>query len=58
MNPHKKKSQGVRSGDLGARNEAPGLLSRRDLSLVKVEIHSENVEHPGANGAELRPVGK
>ena len=24
----------------------------------EVEIHSENVEHPGANGVELRPVGK
>ena len=33
-----------------ARTEAPGLLSRRDLSIVEVEIHSQNVEHPGANG--------
>jgi len=26
---------------LGARTEAPGLLSRRNLSVVEVEIHSE-----------------
>jgi len=42
----------------GARTEAPGLLCRRDLSIVEVEIHSENVEYPGANGVELRSVGK
>jgi len=35
----------------GARTEAPGLLSRCDLSIVEVEIHSENVEHPGAISA-------
>ena len=29
----------------GARTEAPGLLYR-DLSIVELEIHSENVEHP------------
>ena len=34
----------------GARTEAPGLLSRRHLSIVEVQNHSENVEHPGANG--------
>jgi len=37
---------------------APGLLFRRDLSIIEAEIHSENVEHPCANGVELRPVGK
>jgi hypothetical protein len=40
------------------RTEAPGLLSPRDLSIVEVEIHSKIVEHPGANGVELRPIGK
>jgi hypothetical protein len=42
----------------GARTEAPGLLSEHDLSIVEVEIHTENVERPGASGVELRPVGK
>ena len=36
----------------GARTEAPGLLSRRDLFIVEVEIHSENVQHPGASGVQ------
>jgi len=38
---------------LGARTKAPGLLSRHDLSVIEVEIHSENAEHPGANGVEF-----
>ena len=34
------------------------FFSWRDLSIVEVQIHSENVEHPGVNGVELRPFGK
>jgi len=46
-----RKSRGVWDREIsGARTEAPGLLSRRDLFIVDVEIHSENVEHPGAIG--------
>jgi hypothetical protein len=41
-----------------AKTEAPSLLSRRDLSTVEIEIHSENVENAGANELELRSVGK
>jgi len=43
---------------LGARTEAPDLLSRRDLSIVEVQSHSEEVKHSSANELELHPVGK
>jgi hypothetical protein len=46
MNPHKKKLQGMNQEISGARTAVPGLLSRCDLPIVEVEIHSENVEHP------------